>query len=217
MCKLSFILCLLSLTTIAQDLPLKFVKENWQVLEYSSIKANVVEFNGTSLKLTIDGSASPLIYPLQKGKTVKAVKLKGNIQGSLNLKEGVLQGKDDNDDFMIRIGLVYEGDQRLNFFQRQVAASWVLKLFSLAPKDKGVDHIFFVNSYSDDRLKGKTRDHPASDLLKEYFILPIQGKSSFDIEIPIPNPKTTLAVWVSSDGDNSKSKYSVEFNEIILK
>lgn len=219
--KFTYLTCLIFLLGLVKangkSLDVVFQKEKWEVLKYSSLEANKVSFGNGKLKISIKNSASPLIYPLVKTFNPKTIFLKGKIKGQLNLKKEKTQGDKGNDDFRVRVGLVYLGDQTLNFFQRQVAPSWVLRLFKLAPKNAGVDHIAFFNSYQDQKLEGKDREHYASELLKERFILKIKSDGTFEQRIKIQDPKETAAIWLSSDGDDTNSSFDVEFEKITLE
>ncbi|MRI32904.1 hypothetical protein EOPP23_07890 [Endozoicomonas sp. OPT23] len=189
--------------------------DRWLLLEYSSLEPNKVEFSDNRMLIEVDNSASPIIYPFDSPQSLEAISLKLKLDGQLML-EKPLQGSKGNDDFVFRLGVVYEGEQTLNFFQKAIAAKWVKQLFALAPKGTGVDHISFFNVYSDDRLAGKDRTHPASDLMKETFQDTLaEGKAvSFQWH---PDPeKKVLGLWISSDGDDTDSNYSVEISDLQL-
>ena len=190
--------------------------QNWQVLKYRKIKPNGVVFDKQGLGLEIKGSASPVIFPLPGVKKVKRVRVTGQVYGSLKLEDGAQQGKKGFDDYQVRIGLVLKGTQRLNFFQRKLAADWVVKLFELAPKEMGVDHILFLNATHVKAHLGKKREHPLSDLIKEEVVWLIPEDGKFEWSHEFEQSREVLALWLSSDGDDTQSNYKVQFQKIEL-
>lgn len=211
-----FIVVMSATTAVAEEslnIPLKV--EKWQVLEYSSIKANKVNSDGASLTIEVNNSASPLIFPLSSPQRVKNIGLNVEFEGALKLKESQ-QGSQGNDDFLFRLGLVFEGEQTLGFLKRTFAPAWVKKLFSLAPEGTGVDHISFYNVYSDSSLKDTERTHPQSDLLKERFIMKPDEKGKVEASFPVNIEKRVLALWISSDGDDTASQFSATIKKLQL-
>ena len=189
--------------------------DQWLLLKYSSLEPNKVSFFENRLKIEVAGSASPVIYPFQNPRVLESISLNLKVNGSLNLDDQ-LQGSSGVDDFVFRLGVVYEGDQTLNFFQRAIAAKWVKTLFDLAPDDAGVDHIAFFNVYSDGRLAGKERYHPASRLMKEMFVESVSEGNTVTLEWTPDKSKRVLGLWISSDGDDTNSSYFVEISELRL-
>ena len=194
--------------------------DGWQVLSYSSITPHEVEFTAEGMTIDVRNSASPIIYPIEP-QTVSSLTASVEITGDLNLKSQT-QGTEGNDDFLFRIGLVYEGEQTLNFIQRSFAASWVKTLFDLAPEGTGVDRIQFFNVYSDPSLANSEQDHPLSELMRERQVayLPAAGGGEsrevrFDIQPP--TDRRVLALWLSSDGDDTQSSFRVTVREIVLR
>ncbi|MDD0852763.1 hypothetical protein HBN50_06630 [Halobacteriovorax sp. GB3] len=195
-----------------EDHEAKFQASSWQILKYSSLKENTISFDKDLLTIGVDSSASPLIYPLSAATSFKKLHFKGHIKGTLNLKEK--QGDKGADDFLVRVGVVYEGEQTLNFFQKAIAAKWITTLFELAPSGSGVSYIQFFNLYDDDRLKDQRRTHPQSELLKESFVA--KASDQFDITVDLDPTKKVLALWLSSDGDDTNSRFQVQFEQIKL-
>lgn len=195
---------------------ISFKEDRWQVLKYSSLKPNEVKFSSEEIELKVDSSSSPLIYPFDRAKKLKKIYASVNVQGKLKLKKEIKQGEKGYDDFLFRLGLVYEGEQTLSFFKRQFAPKWVRTLFSLAPKGTGVDHIHFYNIYSDERLKNSSRKHPQTELITEEFVSFAAATGNYEIDLPLTKnlDKKVLALWVSSDGDDTNSAYSVKIKKI---
>lgn len=194
--------------------------EGWQILEYSSIPPHDIDFSADGMTLIVRQSASPVIFPI-KPRTVSTLKVSAEITGKLNLKPRP-QGDEGNDDFLLRVGLVYEGGQTLNFLQRSFAAKWIKTLFDLAPEGTGVERIQFFNAYSDPSLADTARVHPLSDLMSEHFVTYVPQAADGEIrkvqfEIQTKTDRRVLALWLSSDGDDTQSSFRVMFLEIELR
>lgn len=188
---------------------------NWEVLRYSRIPANQVDFSKDGLKITVDKSAGPLVYPL-KPRLVQEVSFEIEIYGNINLN-GQAQGSKGVDDFLFRLGLVYEGEHTLNFLQRRFAADWILRLFELASEETGVGRIQFYNVYSDSTLANTQRMHPQSKLIGESFIFPAPTNGKLSARIKTNSDAKVLALWISVDGDDTKSTFTVHLKEVLLR
>ncbi|MGH8721954.1 MAG: hypothetical protein ACREU4_08215, partial [Burkholderiales bacterium] len=136
----------------------------WQVLQYSRLPPHRIRFSGAGLEMGVDSSAMPLIHPLPRTVRVTGFRVKGRIEGTLRVPAD-RQGEENFDDYTFRLGLVEPGERSLNFLQRQFAASWVRKLFELAPKGGGISRIHFFNLGTHEKQIGRQRQHPLSDLI----------------------------------------------------
>ena len=189
--------------------------EGWQNLSFSKIPANKVTHSEAGLEVAVKASASPLIYPLKKPIQISSLSVKGEVNRLVKLAE-VAQGEKGADDFVLRVGFVIPGGKSLNWAQRMVAADWVLKLFSLAPKGSGVDHIYFLNLGQVEATKGREREHPLSDLIKEKNEWVISEPGMFELSANFSEPKTVAAVWISIDGDDTKSEFVTKLKSLEL-
>ena len=113
-------------------------EKGWQHFTYGSIQPNKVSFLKEGLEISVNSSASPLIYPLKPIKFIKTIKLSGEFHGNFSIPNGKLQGSKSYDDFRLMIGFVVPGKKKLGFWKRQVAADWIKQLFALAPKNIGI-------------------------------------------------------------------------------
>jgi hypothetical protein len=188
----------------------------WQVLQYRNLPPHRVRFSSAGLEMAVDGSAMPLIYPLPQRLRVGEIRVKGRVDGALRLPPG-RQGDEKFDDYVFRIGLVEPGERTLNFVQRQLAAAWVRKLFELAPSGTGISKIHFFNVGADMAHLGRHRQHPLSDLILEQVVAVAQADGRLDFTYALDRPLDTLAVWLSSDGDDSGAKFSVLIERIELR
>ena len=187
----------------------------WQILQYSSLPPHRVRFSQAGLEMAVEGSAMPLIYPLAEPLRVAQVRVTGRIEGALRVPPG-RQGEEEFDDYTFRIGLVEPGERTLNFVQRRLAAPWVRKLFDLAPKGSGISRIHFFNVGTEEAQIGRQRQHPLSDLIVEKIVAVPAAGGRFDFTHSLKPPLPAVAVWLSSDGDDTGSRFTVFVEHIEL-
>jgi hypothetical protein len=202
---------------LAISVPMQLDKNHWQNLEYNSIPANRVTTLVQGLQIEIDASASPLIYVFTETQTIKQISVKGMIGSLPVIPPGLKQGEKGADDFPFRLGLVLEGDKTLNFAQKLIAAQWVKILFGLAAKDTGIDHIMFLNLANPgfSPTSGTQREHhDGKGLFTETFVGWIAADQKFNFSYKLPMPKKVIALWISSDGDDTGSSYTLTVNSI---
>lgn len=189
--------------------------ENWQLLEYNRLNANDVTFTREGMMVKVDQSASPIIYPLDKPKSVSRVTVAGNLSNLLNLPSNT-QGQKGHDDFSLKVGLVVAGDKTLNPLQKLVSAKWIKRLFDLAPPGTGVDRIYFLNAVQEKNLLGQQRQHPLSDLIYENNVWLLDQSGDFSLSYELESPQEVIAVWLSIDGDDTRSRYTTTINSLVL-
>ena len=190
--------------------------EDWQLLEYNRLKANQVIFTREGMMVTVDRSASPIIYPLDSAKTVTGVAVTGNLSNLLNVAADT-QGEPVSDDFSLKVGLVIAGDKTLNPLQRMFSAKWIKTLFDLAPEGAGVDKIYFLNAVQHSNLLGQQRQHPLSELIHENNVWLLDKPGTFSLNYQLENPQRVIAIWLSIDGDDTRSRYMTTINSLVLE
>lgn len=206
----------INLSTLSIPLKNPSRQKEWTQIRFDNLPANKVKFSNDGLSVEVDKSASPLIFPLKNTLTVKQVRVRAQVTGGLTFTKDQKQGSKEADDFVFRLGLVKPGKKTLSFLQRAVASKWVIELFKLAPKGSGIEHIEFINVPSTSELTGSTRKHPLSDLFLETFIEPINQNGQIDFLYTFKEPIKAVAIWLSIDGDNTKSSYKIHISEIII-
>jgi len=190
-------------------------EENWQLLEYNRLEANEVSFSRQGMAVKVNQSASPIIYPLDNPLTVTRVEVSGNLSNLLDLP--ATQGQKGNDDFSLKIGLVISGDKTLNAFQKLFSAKWIRKLFDLAPEGTGVEKIYFLNAVQDESLLGRQRQHPLSELIFENNVWLLDESGDFSLNHDLEDPQQVIAIWLSIDGDDTRSSYTTTIKSLLLK
>jgi len=187
----------------------------WEVLQFRHIRPNAVSFAPASLRIDVDGSAGPVVHALARPLRVQGLRATGRLEGTVQTTASK-QGQAGHDDYALRVGLVEIGTRRPGWLERRFAPAWVQRLFDLAPADLGIAGIRFYNLGLDASQIGQTRTHPASDLLTERVVAAPEADGSFRIVVDLPAPIDVAGVWLSSDGDDTRSRYSVRLAELAL-
>lgn len=200
--------------------------DGWLELKFNKIPPNVIERNETGTRVKVDSSASPLIHGFGKIIQIDGFEAELELSGSMKKMEA---WKDFEEDSFLRIGLVAEGPEKLGTMGSLFAPEWVKRMFALAPKGHGLDKIYFYSVTGRADLEGKSRLHPKSKFMhEEYaFLLPIQAGPTigstdrvavkpvlFSVSKKLPKPIPTAGIWLSIDGDDSKSKFEVKIKSL---
>ena len=190
--------------------------DDWQLLQYGGIAPNQVSFAQQGMTVKVMGSASPIIYPLDEARLVRRIEVTGTLYELLTL-DAEKQGLKDNDDFGLKIGLVVAGDKTLNGMQELFSADWVKRLYALAPDGGGIDSIYFLNAVQTSTRLGQQRQHPLSDLIFENNVWLLDKPGDFAMAHTLDKPRKVIAIWLSIDGDDSRSNYSTLIKSLHLE
>lgn len=182
---------------------------SWILQSYSSIPRNEVDFSNRGILVKVNSSASPLIFPFKDKESLSGFRVAGEFRGLPKFADPSSQGKKGFDDFPLRLGFVVSGKKQLGTFQKLVAKDWVRRLFSLAPEGEGVDKILFFNITQNPHQVGGERTHPMSELIRETFIDSVKEKGEYSYSYTFKAPIEVLAIWISIDGDDTKSAFDV--------
>lgn len=194
----------------AEDI--SFEESRWKVLSYNKIKPNSVFFKDGMLKIDVSQSAGPIIYKLDKTKQVKGFVVKGQLKGAKNVEESEF-----DEDSILRVGLVAEGQNTMSGFKKLFAADWVKTLFELVPENSGLDKIYFYNVTNREKLLGKTRVHPNSEFILEKNAFYLKKEGVFQMKVTLVEPLRVAAIWLSVDGDDTRSSFQTVVHEIDLR
>jgi len=188
----------------------------WQFLSYRKIPPNTFRASSAGLEIRVQKSAGPAVFPLPHQIHVTEVRARGTITGLLKVPPKK-QGDRGFDDYAIRIGLVEAGSRTLSWREKLVSAEWVKKLFALAPSGTGIRRVHFFNVGTDPGQIGQTRTHPLSDLIEETVVVVPDADGRFAFTKRFAQPINVLAVWIASDGDDTKSSLSVTVSKVELE
>lgn len=191
--------------------------DKWQVEKYSNIPANAVSFSKDGMLTRVNLSASPLILRLNSPQKVTGFHIKGEFRGLPKLKDAKNQGEKGSDDYPLRVGFVIPGEKQLTGLKKLFAPAWIKNLYSTTPPGAGVDHIEFFNVTQNSRQLGLHRVHPLSDLIHETFFSLVEHDGKFDFDYTLTEPLDAVAIWISIDGDDTKSAFDVLVTSLDLK
>ena len=186
----------------------------WHLFSYDGIRPNQVSFSQAGMRIEVDASNSPTVVALERTAHVKSVAVAGQLKGEALRLSGGRQGESGFDDFALRIGLVVPGTRRLDFLERQFAPDWVVQLSDLAPEGLGLDQVYFLNAVADPRLLGRTRTHPASDLLVEHFAWELAAPGAFSLAHEFDAAIPINAIWIAADGDDTQSTFTLDLERL---
>ncbi len=201
-----------SAAAIESGITLPLSEDAWVVLSYNKIPSNSVIFATGSLAVKVKSSASPIVHKLEKVSKVAEFFIKGKVTGSKAVETTTF-----DEDSVLRFGLVATGKQTLTGAKKWFAADWVKRLFSLVPEGPGLDKIYFFNFTNRASLLGKFRTHPKSDLIVENIFAETKKDQVINVSKKIEPPIEVAAIWISIDGDDSKSEYETLISEIKLR
>jgi len=191
--------------------------EQWQLLEYHGIPGHALSQAGDRLHIAVKRSASPVVQAFSTPLQATRLHIRAYIDGSVDLAglpNGVVQGNQSFDDFRLRVGIIYEGNTTLDPFQLSIAPAWVRYLYRIVPEGTGIDHVEFLNSWTDHRLAGQQRQHPATPLWRERFLLETDPSGKINQTVMLEHDAQILGVWISSDGDDTGSCFNVYIEEL---
>lgn len=190
--------------------------KDWKIEQFSKIPKNEVTTSKEGLRIKVENSASPLIFPLKTKNKILGFKIKGEFFGLPQFSDVTKQGEKGFDDYALRLGFVIRGDKKLTGFKKLIAADWVKNLFSLVNDGSGLDRVQFFNVTQNQNQLGKERLHPSTDLFEEHFFKSVSVPGTFLYEHQFTTKQDVAALWLSIDGDDTKSKYEVLISELVV-
>ncbi len=189
-------------------------KDVWTELSFKKIQSNKVEYSPTGIKVSVNNSASPLVYKLDRFYKITGFEVDLKVDGDLKNEP---YGKTIEEDSLFRLGLVVEGKQTLSGVKKLFAPDWIKKLFSLAPEGAGLDKIYFFNVGRSTESLSVKRNHPKTDLMvEEIIVVRKKTEPALKIKYQLAIPLNVPALWISIDGDNSKSTYVTTIEKLTL-
>lgn len=190
--------------------------DGWKTERFSSIPSNEVMISSKGLLVRVHSSASPLIFPLKSYEMVTSFKVSGEFLGLPKFSDVTKQGQKGSDDYVLKVGLIVPGKKTLRGFKKFFAPQWVKHLYDQVPEGMGLDHVHFFNISQNPSQVGKTRKHPASDLIEEEFIALVSAPGPFTYTFKLSQPLETAALWLGIDGDDTKSDFAVAISKLEL-
>ena len=187
---------------------------SWKIEKYSKIPQNEVIFQKNGMEIKVKKSASPIFHSFDKKYNITGIKVAGEFKGLPNLKNQNDQGNKKADDYPLRIGLIISGDKKLSGLKKFFAPDWIVRLYDQIPTEFGLNYVYFFNVTQNQNQIGLKRIHPSSDLITEEFIKFVEKPGSFEIEHRLKEPLSVLGIWLSIDGDDTLSEYSIILSKL---
>lgn len=183
----------------------------WKQIPYGNTPTHTLSFD-QGLKIEVNKSASALVYQFDGPKKIKTIDIELTQMGSISYNNKAI-GEKGGDDFPLRLGLVMSGAKKLSWSQRIIAPAWVKELYKLAPKNSGLDRVFYfvIAQTKPSYIK---RFHPFSQLLEEE-IVGVMSEGGFKASLTAPEGEV-LGFWVSSDGDDTNSSFNMTINKLSI-
>ncbi len=193
-------------------------ESQWKQYIFNGVPQNKITYDRKRLSIVVEKSASPIIHAFKAPKKVNHLKIKAKLIGSLpQLPKNKKQGRKDTDDYVLRVGLITKGDQKLNWFQRQLAPQWLIKMENQIPDPYGVKNVeFFTTCLSREDVDQRS-SHYMNEILQQTCITHLQSEGEFTIEKQLSSPLNVIGIWVGSDGDQLNSQFTLEITEIEIR
>ena len=188
---------------------------DWHPYKYNNIKNNRIQHTQEALEIHVDQSASPLIYPFDRPIVVHGFSLEADLIGSPpKIPKDKQQGEKGFDDFVLRLGFIIKGENRLSFAQRWLAPQWLVDMEALLSNGMGIKEISFMTTCLQKANLGKKRQHSFNKKLKEHCIFHLEKEGPFQLNHNFKKPLTSLGLWISSDGDDTKSRFQLRIKSL---
>ena len=186
----------------------------WQIEKFSHIKPNLVSASQNGLTITVNRSASPLSYKLAAPMPITGFQISGEFKGLPHFSDVSKQGQRGFDDYALRVGFVVPGSKRLSGLKKFFAAAWVKHLYRELPAGAGLDHVQFFDVTQNPDQIGHEHVSPSSNLIREKVFADVKAPGPFIYKYKLSAPLTAAAVWISVDGDDTKSNYTVTIRDL---
>jgi hypothetical protein len=188
-------------------------RSSWRLLAFDHVPQHAVRFSPGGLDIAVRSSAMPLLCRLEQTIRASSIHVRGRISGKLQVLPEK-QGQKGHDDYTLRVGLVELGPNPIGARQLKSSPNWVKALSDCAPPGSGIAKVHFLNLAVDRSEIGRKRQHPLSKLLEEEIVAVPRSDGSFDFTHAIEPAADTCAVWISTDGDDTKSSFEVTIERI---
>lgn len=174
-------------------------------LEYSKLTPNKVLIE-KDITVQVASSASPLFVKIDPARPIKEIKASGVI----SIQEKITLNQEDS---YFQLGVIYQGDYRPNFITKKFLPEWLLKVLDMN-KDVGIGQIdFHEASYPGEEVDREDSIRSIKMTFKTQGMVDSNGKFQLSIK---PRKENIIGLWLRSDGDDSKAKFSVKVTSLIL-
>lgn len=187
--------------------------QQWEQVNYRKIKANTVNTVNGHMVINVDQSSSALVYPFAKAKKIKGLNIDAQMKGEINYQDKI-PGSMGADDFPLRIGLIEQGSNTLNFFQKTLAPQWLKKLNAFSANYGGLNQVYTLLFYTQSP-DFEQREHPLSKYFYEVSLAQFKN-GELKYRYKFDQPTQNIGLWISTDGDDTQSKFSITIHHLEL-
>lgn len=189
--------------------------DSWRNFPFDKTSTNKVVFDAQGMHIRVDHSASFSLHKLSLAQPITKLSASGSFTAFPTLKAEEAEGVGHNDDFVLRVGLIFAGDNRLSWWSRQFAPRWIVDLSQLDP-EQGIEKIHYYQVAQ--RLPvGTQREISARWHLQSTIAARPEAPGPFRFEISVDEKEPCLAVWVQADGDDTSSTFAVTVERLELQ
>ncbi|MFU8892975.1 MAG: hypothetical protein ACNA8L_05045 [Luteolibacter sp.] len=189
---------------------------DWTPLSFRGIPPMEHAIANERIVLTVKQSAGGIVRPLPKNTHVKTITIRGRIDGQLKTRPGAIWLA-ENDDALLRVGLIHAGGKPLNRLQRVAAPAWIRTLDDvLCAGGRGPARIDNLLLTPHAEWIGKSRQNPNMKQLHERFAAAPKNDGTFTLTASFEDPIDALGLWLMADGDDTKSTFTVTITAIEL-
>lgn len=195
----------------AAEIRVPMEQEGWYSVPFKKVKPNEVQFAGDSIEVSVDASASPLVFRLDGPMPIVGFRVAGIYSGQKNKERSRY-----DDDSILRVGLVGVGKKRLMGVASYLSAAWIKLLYAMTPPESGLDKLYFFSLTNRAQLVGKTNRVLKTDLVQDVVLQKIEDNGEYLFTHTFDEPIEASALWLSVDGEKTRSKFKNTLNEIVL-
>ncbi len=196
--------------SVALPLPVKESSPQWKIYRYDDLPPNHFEFGPQGLRVGVDKSVSPLVYVFPQRTTVKGFRLEADFRG---LPIRADSKRDDYDDKALRVGVIVPGRLKPTFLERMIMPKWTNDLIQSVSAE-GLEKIYYF-SLATANTKNLSRV-VYSRFHEEKVVDVLAAPGPYDKTIDFGRSFEAAAVWLSIDGDDTKSSYEVLIKRLDL-
>lgn len=172
-------------------------------LKYSKLKPNLVKIE-KAVTIEVDESASPLFYKFSEIKKHESLKVAGAVEISQPLSS-------EEKDAYFQVGIIYEGDYKPGWLVRKILPEWLLTVMSLNDQ-YGLSAVDFNHFQKETGFKEKT-DNVRDIELNFVQVRQISDDGQFAADFKLRDKKV-LGLWLRSDGDDHRGKFTVVVSKL---
>jgi hypothetical protein len=194
-------------------LPLNSMHD-WHELKFNGSTKSTVTADAVGLTVHVASSSSPIVLALEKPTLVESIEVAGQANALPKLPSDREEGSPGADDYALRVGLVYQGENSLSWWQLLFAPTWVKEMLKLHSDQKFEKVLFLALSQQFD--PGRHRKHPKFMYVEEEVAQKVTGPGPFSFQTKLSETSPVFAVWIHADGDDTKSTFDTTIKSIKL-